>query len=275
MKSSFLVLMALSVAWFGPQSRKVFSGSCVDRLSGAIPAATAQAKGPLRYRLVTEYNLLTPDGAEAGTHVVTGEFTIAAENLRWTSVTVGRSSGHGKSPESVEHQRFAEGFSYARADSSKTTQPDFYRGFPPDSIDEKNLIWDELMFHTFASKDLEKLRLNEPFRMQSGDVQLAGAGTFSNRQIELTWTGIGRRNGEECVLIHDEALLNPIQMNPGAMTMKARSDYFGDIWVSTRTHRIEYGTLLEEVAGTLTGVPGTQGPQPLHVLRLATLAHLP
>ncbi|HEY6252089.1 MAG TPA: hypothetical protein VI685_19195 [Candidatus Angelobacter sp.] len=256
--------------------------SCSQLLSGSVPPATVQASGPWKYRLTTEYNILGPQGAEANSHVVTGDFTAMTgdfiakgEELQWTSVTVGQSSGHAQAVNSIEHQKFMEGLHYTRADSQKTTTADFFHDFPQTATDEKNLVWDELMFDSLIRHNLDKLHLNQPLAAESGDVPLAGAGTFTNRRIELTWTGIGQRHGEDCLLVHYEALLNTFSINSGPVTVTGRSDYMGDIWVSIRTHKIEYGTLLEEVAGTLANLPGSSGPQPLHVLRVATLEHLP
>lgn len=248
--------------------------SCSQLLSGNIPPATVQSSGPLKYRLTTEYNILGPQGAEADTHVVTGDFTAKGEELQWTSVTVGQSSGHAQAVKSTEHQKFMEGLHYTHADSEKSTSADFFRDFPQMAIDEKNLVWDELMFDTLIRNHLDKLRLNQPLLAESGDVPLAGSGTFNNRRIELTWTGIGQRHGEECLLVHYEALLNTFSLKTDPVTVTGRSDYMGDIWVSIRTHQIEYATLVEEVAGTLTNIPGSSSPQPMHVLRLLTLEHL-
>lgn len=248
--------------------------SCTQLLSGNIPAASQPAGGPMKYRLITEYNILGPQGAAAGSHVVTGDFTTKGEELEWTSVTVGQSSGHGQAVNSIEHQKFMEGLHYTRADAQKTTTAGFFKNFPASAIDEKNLVWDELMFDSLIRQNLDKLHLNQPFFALSGDVPLAGSGTFTNRRIELTWTGIGQRHGEDCLLVHYEALLNTFSINSDPVTVTARSDYMGDIWVSVRTHQIEYGTLLEEVAGTIANIPGSNGPQPLHVLRLATVEHL-
>ena len=243
---------------------------CTAVLAGKIPPAASHARRPLKYHFVTDYTMLGPQGAEAGTHVVTAAFVTTGDSLRWTNVTVGPSAGHGQPATTGEHQTYMEGLTYAR-DAQNLTSKDFFRGFPEAATDEKNLVWDELMFHGFA-RNLDRLRLNEPVVAPPGDVALAGSGTFTNRRIELTLVGVGRRNGEDCFLIHYEALINTFTIKAGPVTVSGRSDYLGDIWVSIRTRQIEYGTLFEEVAGVITDIPGSPGPQPLHVLRTATLA---
>jgi hypothetical protein len=254
------------------QAQNSAPNACAQILMSGIPPAIAHAPQPLKYRLTTEYTVLGPQGAEAGTHVITGDFTSNGSDVRWSTVSVGQSAGHGQPVTSAEHQTYMEGFHYSR-EAQKLTEPEFFRQFPATATEEKNLVWDELMFHSFAA-NLARLRLNEPVLAKSGDVMLAGSGKFTNRRIELTWTGIGQRNREDCVLIHYEALLNHFNLNAGAMTVSGRSDYFGDIWVSISTHEIEYGTLLEEVAGTLTNATGSPATQPIHVLRVGSLQHL-
>ena len=271
MKSIAVVLWLLL---FSPADKKPEpASSCAQILSGAVPPAIEQPKQAMNYRLTTEYTMLNPTGGEAGTHIVTGDYTATADEIRWTSVTTGPAAGHAQPATHAEHQRFAEGVHYSRVDTRKVFTPEFFHDFPATATDERNLTWDQVMFDSFVH-NLDKLRLNQPVAAQSGDVDLGGGGQFTNRRIELTWVGIGRRNGEDCVLIHYEALLNHFTVDAKPITVTGRSDYLGDIWVSVRTHQIEYGTLLEEVAGTLTNLPGSPSPQPLHVLRVATLEHL-
>ena len=52
----------------------------------------------------------------------------------------------------------------------------------------------------------------------------------------------------------------------GGMKMKARSDYWGEIWVSLSSKQIEHATLQETVIGQLQ-LPGQSAAQPLHVFR--------
>lgn len=242
-------------------------------LSGEIPPTTTRSIAPAKYHFTTEYTTLDRQGTQTGTRIVTADFTSSDKEVHWTSVTVGPAAGHGQPATKAERQAYMEGFHYPR-DAQQITSAEFFRSFPQNSNDEKDLVWDELMFHSFAS-DIDRLRLNEPVTAQSGDVVLGGAGQFTNRQIELTLQGVGRRNGEDCLLIHYEALLNRFTLNEGPVTVSGRSDYSGTLWVSIRTRQIQYATMLEEVAGIISNIPGAPGPQPLNILRTATLERVP
>jgi len=266
---SALVMGVLLLPLGDPGQRP--AAPCETVLAGRIPPAGRRITAPTKYHFTTEYTILGPQGAEAGTHVVTADFSTTEDSVRWTSVTVGPSAGHGQPPTTQEHQGYMEGLGYGRA--ADVMSDDFFRAFPATAHDERNLVWDELMFHSFVAS-LDRLRLNEPVLAPSGEVALGGKGTFTNRRIELTLLGVGRRNGEDCLLIHYEALLNHFSVTSGAIKVSGRSDYLGNIWVSIATRQIEYGTLFEEVAGIMENLPGMPGPQPLHVLRTATLGRV-
>ena len=55
------------------------------------------------------------------------------------------------------------------------------------------------------------------------------------------------------------------------MTMKARSDYWGEIWVSLTTKQIEYATIYENVTGEMK-FAGQDKPQNVNVFRRGTFA---
>ena len=258
------LLLASAAAAQRPQTTE---SSWRALLSGKIPPAASSSSLPARYHFTTEYTMLGPQGLQTGTHVLTNEFLVTKHRVRWINVTVGSAAGHGEPVKTPEHRAYMEGLEYER-DAEKITAPEFFAAFPVNANDEKNLVWDELMFSSFVG-NLDRLRLNEPVEAKSGDVMLAGSGKFTNRRIELTLTGMGHRNGEDCLLIHYEALLNHFTIAAGAASVSGGSDYFGDIWVSIRTRQIEYGTMLEEVVGVVA-VPNSS-PQPLHVLRAAKL----
>jgi hypothetical protein len=95
-------------------------------------------------------------------------------------------------------------------------------------------------------------------------------GTFKNHDVVLEWVGRSQRNGQDCALITYKAFFNPLEIANGGMTMTARSDYWGEIWVSLATKQIEYGTLYEQVSGEMK-LPGQDTTQIVNVFRIGTL----
>jgi hypothetical protein len=127
------------------------------------------------------------------------------------------------------------------------------------------------MIELFGQGYFEKLKLNEPYHaMASQDVKMPDLGTFHNRDVVLEWVGRSWRNGQECAVIDYRAFLNPLEIaNPG-LTLRARSDYWGQIWVSLKTKQVEFATLYEEVMGEMK-LGGQDAVQPISVFRFGVL----
>ena len=163
-----------------------------------------------------------------------------------------------------------EGFRY-RNDLGSTMKPGFFKGFPLTAVMERNLVWDTGMIEHFGQNSFDLLKLNEPYHFVSDqDVNMPDVGTFHNRDVVLEWIGRSQRNGQECALIKYQAFFNPLEIANGGMTLKGRSDYWGEIWVSLATRQIEYGTLYEMVVGEMK-LAGQATTQILNVFRLGTL----
>ena len=139
---------------------------------------------------------------------------------------------------------------YTRANRQNVFSSEFMKRFPQNSEKERELVWDQVMFDSFADY-VDKLKLNEAIKGPSGPVQLGVSSKFDNSDIELTWAGITRRNNEDCLLIRFQAFMNRFDVTSSDVTVDGRSDYWGDMWVSVRTRELQAATLLEEVAGTV------------------------
>jgi len=227
--------------------------------------------GPRTYHFSIDYNTANAVGQIVQRQRITGDYTRGLKNneVEWHNVGIAATSDATDTFSKPENSAFMEGFRY-RNDPGATMAPTFFQTFPAAAFMERNLVWDTAMFESFAQNYFEKLRLNLPLHTDAKDqdVQLAGVGTFRNHDIVLEWVGFSSRRGENCALIEYRAFFNPVNINAG-VTMKARSDYWGELWVSVATKQIEYATLYEEVTGQLT-VPGQNGPQPLNVFRVGT-----
>jgi hypothetical protein len=162
-----------------------------------------------------------------------------------------------------------EGFRY-KNDLGGTMHPDFFKGFPPTAVMERNLIWDTGMFELFGQNYLDHLKLNEPYHAISNEsLDLPGVGTFHNRDIVLQWVGRSRRNGQDCAVIQYQAFFNPLEIANGGVTLNGRSHYWGEIWVSLTTKQIEYATLFEVVIAEMK-LPGQESMQVINVFRSGT-----
>jgi hypothetical protein len=247
----------------------------IDRYLTVLPKdLKLKEETPQRYRFTCDYFQVTPTGDLIRKQRVSADYERALPNgrVRWNNVTVAEAAGFDDAFPGGEKQQYAEGFTYRLADTQNMLKPEFFTGFPssPTAILAKNLVWDTHMIEHFGQDHLGDLKLNETYRLQSKpeDVPLAGAGTFQNRQIELTWLGQSKRNGELCALIQYRAFLNKLNISLGDANMKGKSSYWGEIWVSLKDKQIEHATLYEDV---LLEIPGPQGPHLITVFRQGTL----
>jgi len=227
--------------------------------------------GPRTYRFTVEYDIANTRGEVVQRQRLTGDYTrgLPGGDVSWKNVSQADAQG-ATGPFAAEQKRdFMEGFRY-RNDLPSTMSPDFFKGFPATAVFERNLVWDTGMFELFGQNYFDKLKLNEPYHSgPSEDLKLPNVGIFQNRDIVLEWIGRSRRNGQDCALIKYQAFLNPLEVSNPGMTMKARSDYWGEIWVSLSTKQIEYGTIYEHVSGEMK-FAGQDKTQNVNVFRRGT-----
>jgi hypothetical protein len=238
-----------------------------------LPQATAvKDKGPRTYRFVVDYNTANTKGEMVIRQRLTGEYTrgLANGEVMWNNVTQAIAMGPTAPFATPEKRDFMEGFHY-RSDVGSTMAADFFKGFPPTAIMERNLVWDTGMIEMFGQNYFDHLKLNQPYQAISDqDVNLPAVGTFKNHNVLLQWIGRSQRNGRECAVITYQAFFNPLNIATGGMTLTGRSDYWGEIWVSLETKQIEYGTLYESVVGEMK-LPGQDTAQVLNIFRSGTL----
>jgi hypothetical protein len=231
---------------------------------------TVKDAGPRTYRFIVDHTVTNTTGNVIQRQRAAGEYTrgLPGQEGMWKSVTVAESNGPAELSAPGQKREFMEGFRYrigpGRLDD--TMKPDFFKGFPPAAVFERNLVWDTGMIEMFGQEQFEHLKLNVPYRlMSSQDVHMPGIGTFHNRDVVLTWTGRSQRNGADCAVVEYRAFFNPLDIANGGMTLKGRSHYWGEIWVSLATKQIEYATLYEDVLGEMT--LGQEPPRTISVFR--------
>lgn len=237
--------------------------------SWSLPREVAVSDhGSRAYRFTVDYQTANRQGAIVHRQRITGEYTrgLAGGEVAWRNVAQAEADGASGPFGAAQKRDFMEGLRYKNS-LAVTMQPDFFRAFPATAVFERNLVWDTGMIELFGQGYFDKLKLNQPYHaMADQSVLMPGLGTFHNRDVILEWVGRSYRNGQDCALIDYRAFLNPLEITANGMTLRARSDYWGQIWVSLKTKQIEYGTLYENVSGEMT-LPGQDTPQPLSVFR--------
>lgn len=200
---------------------------------------------------------------------VKGEYTRGLEGgkVKWNNVTLAMSmQPNGEFP-AGENLEYMENFTYIP--SEKMIQPEQFENFTGMyTAFAKNLIWDMLGIEGLAWAHFEKLGLNKPLHAVdfNGELDLAGQGTFENKNMLLTWTGVSEMNGELCALIEFRTFSNPLEYSAEETKMKGLSHYWGNIWVSLEDKQIEHATLLEIVSAEMS-FPGQPNKQMMSITR--------
>lgn len=265
MQLSDIIVKAAAVVWL--------ISTTVTAQTWTLPQRMAvKEAGPRTYRFVVDHTVTDTRGNVVQRQRVSGEYTrgLPGPDAMWKNVTVAESNGPAELTAPGQKREFMEGFRYRVGRLDDTMKPDFFKSFPPTAIFERNLVWDTGMLEMFGQDQFALLKLNVPYRlMSSEEVHMPGVGTFQNRDVYLTWIGRSQRNGTECALIGYRAFFNPLEIANGGMTLKGRSHYWGEIWVSLATRQIEYATLYEDVLGEMT--LGQDAPRTVSVFRSGIL----
>lgn len=199
---------------------------------------------------------------------VKGEYTCGLENgkVKWNNVSVATSMlREGAFPAGVQ-LKYMENFSYSSSDDM--LKEEVFQNFGENSAFAKNLIWDMLAIEGFAWKYFDELKLNETFKAVkfNGKFDLAGQGSFENKDVRLLYTGISKKNGELCAVIEYQTMDNPLEVSYDGMDMKGRSHYWGTVWVSLEDKQIEHAVLYEDVIMEMN-LPGQTSKQIVNATR--------
>ncbi len=245
----FLTLISLTVGTTKGQIPTDIS----EKMFSRIPANLSLPLTPQRYLITTDYFNHTLQGAFIDKIRVAGIFTTNLPQNKevWNKVSIAKSNQLNGSFDSGEVQNYMENFTYEP--SEKILQPEFFKDFPFDAVQAKNLVWDMAGIEAFAWGHLDSLKLNRLYeaKKMNGTVPLAGLGTFTNNNIQLIWKGVSLINNELCALIDFRAMDNPlvcnIKMGGKGFSLKGTSHYWGTVYLSLKEKRFEYVELLENV----------------------------
>ncbi len=244
---------------------------CLNAQKTLPQTPAAKETGPQSYRFLVDYYTLTIKGDLTNRQRLSARYTrnLPDGKVRWDDVTSQTGKEFADTFSAPEKREFMNGFTYRLAKETDMLKPEFFPGFPPLAIQERNLVWDTHMFESFVGPVWDKLALNVPYHFAPEEVPLAGAGTFYNHDIQLTLFGLAERNGVPCALIDYRAFFNKVNVASPTVNMTGRSHYWGQIWASLATRQIEYATLYEDVLGEVKA-PGMEKPMTINVFRIGS-----
>ena len=199
---------------------------------------------------------------------IKGDYTrgLPDEQVKWNNVSVAMSMSRNDEFSAGSPVAYMENFSYTV--SEDMLKPEKFSTFTENSAYTKNLVWDMMGIEGLAWVNFNDLELNKPFKATffNGKMDLAGMGSFENKDMVITWTGITERNGEYCAVIEFRTMNNPLEYTGDGMSMKGRSHYWGTIWVSVEDKQVEHAVLFEDVVMEIQ-LPGQTNKQIMDATR--------
>ena len=263
--SMILVLCANSLI-FG-QKNKTESISEILKV-GKLPQSLELKDDLQKFEVTTEHFNSDIFGNFFNKLRVKGEYTrgLPDGKVKWNNVTIASSQNRESDYTEEGKVDYMEDFTYKP--STDMLNQDKFSSFTENSAYTKNLIWDMMGIEGFAWSAWNELKLNEPYSAVNfnGEVDLAGLGSFENKDVRITWTGITERNGEICAVIEYRTFNNPLEVTEGEMNLKGRSHYWGTIYVSLEDKQIEHAALYEDVIMEVT-IPGQPQKQLVDAVR--------
>jgi hypothetical protein len=214
-----------------------FSSEKIEGYLSALPKnLSLKESKPQNYLLTVDYYTRDIYGNLAGGMRVTAEYTRALPGglARWKNVRIAKTEDPNGPLGRGQLQERMQGFTYKP--SFDVFDPKFFKDIPATAMEIKVLIWDMLSIEILAWNYFNKLKLNEAYHPDPGGqtFQMAGSGSFRNKDLKLTWVGVSKMNGETSALLQYESLFNPLDINAGTMKMKVEDK------------QIEHATLYED-----------------------------
>src|SRR5215467_7729056 len=113
------------------------------------PASPQRPDGTPAYRFIVDYFNFAANGGFQSKQRVAGDYHANADGtVEWRNVSIASAQTIDAAFGAGDVQAFMNGFRYRPG--ADTTKAEFFKGFPPNATQQQNLVWDTLMFESFA-----------------------------------------------------------------------------------------------------------------------------
>jgi hypothetical protein len=203
-------------------------------------------------------NLDVIEGNIFNCNAVKATYLIGLENdyVEWKDVSLAQITDFKqKQFKGIDLPSF-NGFSY-KVNDSDFLKEDLYKKIPQEQRDlAKWLVSDAIQMQGLAWYVFDSLEYNKEFipkLLNNYDVKFEDWVTFTSRFQKLIWSGITKYNNEICAIVKFESLFNPLKIENEQMSVKGRSLYYGEMWISLADKQVEYASMVEDVVMKLQG----------------------
>lgn len=251
MKALGLFLVLMTVAF---TDNRTFSQTLtVSTHLESLPVIELDKSQVRSYHMVTDYYDFDLSGDFRIKSRIAGNLTCKNDSVQWRNVYL--SNSKSLDAEFLQGKRidYMENFKYKSG--AETISADFFsQNLPEADPLAMNLIWDVLGFEVFAYEYWDSLKLNTEYKAASANQKMEIAyGTFDNRDTRVTWLGITEVKNEICAILKYSVMNNPLDLQYEGISMKGRSHYWGEVYVSLSDKQIEYVSLTEDVLMEVKG----------------------
>jgi len=197
-------------------------------------------------------NLDAINGNKLNCNQVNATYTVGLNNgyVAWKNVSLGPIDDFKQTSNKGTELPSFNNFTY-KGTNTDFLKEDFYKDIPADQRDlAKWLVSDAIQMQGIAWYVFDSLSFNKEFSpifLKNYDIKFENWVTFTSRYQKLIWSGITRCNNEICAIVKFESLYNPLEMNNSEMSLKGRSLYWGEIWISLEDKQVEYASMVEDV----------------------------
>jgi hypothetical protein len=159
----------------------VVSGLLLATAALAQIQSAAKPVASRSYRFTCDYNYLDTKGNLSRRERISALYSrdLAHGRVKWSDTSTAEAGNAGDFGPAKKRD-FMEGFGYARASIKDMLKPEFFKGFPPDAMFERNLVWDAHMIEGFGEDHWADLKPGSP-RCQAQNP--AGSGKAG----KITW----------------------------------------------------------------------------------------
>jgi hypothetical protein len=179
------------------------------------------------------------------------------DSVSWKDVSLAQINDFQQNDYNGTNLPSFNGFTY-KVSETNFLKDEFYKTIPPEQIDlAKWLVSDAIQMQGLAWYVFDSLEFNKPFIpkfLSNYDIKFQDWVTFTSRYQKLVWSGIAKYNNEVCAIVKFESLYNPLKVENEQMTVKGRSLYYGEMWISLMDKQVEYASMVEDVIMKLKGV---------------------
>jgi len=261
-----ILVLTIGLTAFSQKKTEVNSSAILS--SGKLPQNLELNDELQKYIVTTDHFNTDIFGNFFNKMRVKGEYTRGLGNgtVKWNNVSIAMAMSRDAEFTAGTPVVYMENFSYKPSEDMLNS--DKFSTFSENSAFTKNLVWDMMGIEGLGWANWDKLQLNVPYSAKefNGKMDLAGQGSFENKNMVITWTGISQRNGELCAVIEYRTFNNPLEYAGEGMAMKGRSHYWGTIWVSLEDKQIEHAVLYEDVIMEMN-LPGQTNKQIMNAVR--------